>query len=550
MGPGKLLIERVNKMTQTISDQYRLDELTLAEVLQRRARTHRHEVFFRFREGALTFGEVEELAGRLAQGLAQQHIARHDHVAVMLPNSAEFLLVIFALARLGAVAVPINTDYKGELLRHVLSGSRASMLIVDERFVDLVAPVVSDLPLLGAVAVRSDGPPAFALEKPALRLQDLLASGDAAPRAPVRFGDLQAIMYTSGTTGPSKGVMVPHALALTCALDSMKYMDYGPGECIYCPLPLYHAAGLWDGMMMALLAGTAIAIVERFSTSHFWDDVRHFDATHAMGVFDMIPILLNRPAAPDDRDHRLRRFYMGKSALDAKLFDRFGVRSVETYTSTEIGIGTASAFGQWRVGSCGEANSARLDVAVVDEQDREVGPGEPGEIVVRPKQPYVITTGYYNYPEATASAFRNLWFHTGDRAYRDEDGYFYFLDRIKDFIRRGGQNISAFEVETVINGHRAVLESAALAVPSELAEDELKVAVVLQPGVELEPAELAAYCRAELPRFMMPRYFEVVGELPRTSTGKIAKHELRAEGDNGVTTNTWDAKPNDGSARA
>jgi crotonobetaine/carnitine-CoA ligase len=336
--------------------------------------------------------------------------------------------------------------------------------------------------------------------------------------------------------------MVPHALALTCAIDSMKFMAYEPDETIYCPLPLYHAAGLWDGMMMALITGSTIAVVERFSASRFWDDVRAFGATHAMGVFDMLTILLNRPPSPDDRNHPLRRFYMGKSGLDAAFFERFGVRSVETYTSTEVGIGTASPFGEWRVGSCGQVNDDRHDVVIVDDQDREVGPGVPGEIVVRPRQPHVITGGYYNFPEATAQAFRNLWFHTGDRAYRDEDGYFYFVERMKDAIRRGGESISAFEVEQAVNAHAGVLESAAIAVASELAEDELKIAVVARPGERLEPAEVVEHCREHLPRFMVPRYVEIVDELPRTGTGKIAKHVLRAAGDAGITGETWDAR--------
>jgi crotonobetaine/carnitine-CoA ligase len=521
---------------------YALEELTLADLLRQKAITHRDEPFLKLRDGCWSFGEVERTAARLARGLADHGVAPGGHVAVMLPNGAELVHVVFALARLGAVAVPINTDSKGELLRHVVSTSDATMWIVDETFVDRVAAVEAELPALRSVAIRSDRAAERSLRTPALALTELLARPGGAPRAPVRFSDLQAIMYTSGTTGPSKGVMVPHALALTCALDSMKYMAFQPGETVYCPLPLYHAAGLWDGMMMALLAGSPIAVVERFSASCFWDDVRSFGASHAMGVFDMIPILLGRPPAADDKDHLLRRFYMGKSALDEPLFERFGVHSVETYTSTEIGIGTASPFGEWRVGSCGRVNRERFELTVVDEQDREVEPGQPGEIVVRPKQPYVITTGYYNCPEVTAEAFRNLWFHTGDRAYRDEDGYFYFVNRIKDSIRRGGQNISAFEVERSINAHQAVLESAAFAVPSELEEEELMVAVVPQPRTDLEPEELAAWCREQLPRFMMPRYFELVGELPRTTTGKIAKHALRAEGDGGITGRTWDAK--------
>jgi carnitine-CoA ligase len=179
-----------------------------------------------------------------------------------------------------------------------------------------------------------------------------------APRTRVGFGDLQSIIYTSGTTGPSKGVMVPHAHSLTNALDWIRFTRFQPDETIYCPLPLFHGGALWDGVMSALLAGAEIAIVERFSASRFWDDVRHFGAHVALGIFSMIPILLNRPPAPNDKDHSLRCFYLGQSALDEAFHSRFGVRSVEMYASTEVGIATASPYGQWRPGSCGQVNAA------------------------------------------------------------------------------------------------------------------------------------------------------------------------------------------------
>jgi crotonobetaine/carnitine-CoA ligase len=254
----------------------------------------------------------------------------------------------------------------------------------------------------------------------------------------------------------------------------------------------------------------------------------------------MIPILLGAPPTPRDRDHPLETFYMGKSALDAALHERFGVRAVETYTSTEVGIATGSPYGRWRVGSMGQAHHERYEVTVLDEQDREVGPGEPGELAVRPRQPYVMTTGYYGMPDATARAFRNLWFHTGDRVWRDVDGHFYFLDRIADAIRRRGENISAFDIECEVNMHPAVLECAAFGVPSELGEEEVKLAVVLAAGAELTPAELTTYCAARLPTFMVPRFVEFVAALPRTPTDKVAKHELRAMGDRGLTADTWD----------
>jgi carnitine-CoA ligase len=526
-----------------------LESLVLGDVLRSRAETHRNTAFLKFRDGELTFAEVDAEADRYANGLAAEGVRRGDHVAVMLPNCPEFVPVIVALSRIGAVAVPVNTAYRGELLRHVLDSADVSTLLIDAEYADRLPAVLPTVPDPIRVIVRGPEPQLAALGEGTIRMSRLLAHGADPVPGGARFSDLQAIMYTSGTTGRSKGAMVPHALALACAYDSLDFLDRW-GKTTYCPLPLFHAAGLWDGVFSSLLSGSPIGIVERFSASRFWDDVRYFDAQVTMSVFAMIPILLSAPPGPRDHDHPLETFYMGKSALDAPLLERFGVRSAETYTSTEVGIATGSPYGQWRLGSMGQAHAERFDVAVVDEDDREVPAGEPGELVVRPKQPFVITTGYYGMPEATARTFRNMWFHTGDRAWRDDDGYFYFLDRIADAIRRRGENISAFDIECEVNLHPDVVESAAFGVPSDLGEEDVKLAVVRTPGADLSPAELAAYCAAKLPSFMVPRYIEFVGELPRTPTDKVAKHTLRAMGDQGITPGTWDRERAAPSTRA
>lgn len=516
-----------------------LDNLVLGDVLASQAATHQNQPFLKFREGEISYGEVDKTADRIAQGLIANGVEPTDHVALMMSNSAEFLYMVFALARLGVVAVPINTAYKGSVLRHVLDNSQASVLIVDDEFLGNISVMAGDPAHLRSVVVNTDNDAPAILGLPTIEYPSLLTHGDERPQADILFSDLQAIMYTSGTTGRSKGAMVPHSLALTCAADSVQFVSRGSNT-IYSPLPLFHAAGLWDGMMAALLSGSSIAIVDRFSASRFWDDVRYFNAETVMGVFSMIPILLNQPPRPDDLDNPLETFYMGKSSLDEDFMTRFGAHTVETYTSTEIGIGTASPYGEWRIGSMGRPNEARFQVAVVDEQDRRLGPGDPGELVVRPHQPDVITRGYFGRDDITADTFRNLWFHTGDRAYFDDDGYFYFLDRMDDSIRRRGENISAFDLESELNLHPAVLESAAVAVPSEVEEDDVKIVVVSQPGSSIDEEELIAYCEENLPSFMVPRYVELVDVLPRTATDKVAKHKLREMGDRGLTSTTWD----------
>jgi crotonobetaine/carnitine-CoA ligase len=523
-----------------------LDNLVIGNILRQRSITHRDEVFLKFHEGELSYGEVDQMTDRVASGLIARGVGGGQHVAVMLPNCPEFLFTIFALARLGAVAVPVNSAHRGELLRHVLDSSDSSTLIIDAAYTYRLAELADRLPGLGRVIVH--GEVDHSIGKPAISFSSLLGHGAEKVRRPVAFSDLQAIMYTSGTTGPSKGAMCSHALALTCAIDSLDYLDRW-GKTIYCPLPLFHAAGLWDGVFSAMMGGGAIAITDRFHASRFWDDVRKFDAKICMSVFSMIPILMNRPATPRDKDHPLETFYMGKSLLDGPLRERFGVRSAETYTSTEAGIITGSPYGEWRLGSCGVPNDRRFEVGVVDEQDRLLGPGEPGQLVVRPKQPFVITTGYYGAPEATAEAFRNLWYHTGDRGYRDEDGYYFFLDRMKDAIRRRGENISAFDIECEVNLHTDVVECAATGVPSELEDEDVKLTVVLRPGAALAHEELVAFCEDRLPRFMVPRYVEFVEALPRTSTDKVAKYMLKEQGNHGLTATTWDREAGDRAER-
>lgn len=512
--------------------RYVSDELVLGNILEQTTTAHPAKTFLKFPGGEFTYGEVSENTNRLMHGLAAIGIRQNDHVAIMLPNCPDFVFAAFALAKLGAVAVPVNLGLKGNFLHHVLNTSDVSVLIVDESYIIPVAEVADRLPRLELVIMRTQGASLEsirAIPKASVPLEWLRGRRGGAPRARVRHCDLQAIMYTSGTTGPSKGVMVTHAHALMDAEDSMHLVDYRPDETIYCPLPLFHAGALWDGLMTALLAGCSIAIVERFSASRFWDDVRRFRANVAMGIFSMVPILLKKSPTPEDKNHTLRALYLGKSALDDTFYARFGVRLVESYTSTEIGVGTCSPYGQWRTGSCGQTNDTTHEVKLVTEDDREVQPGEPGEFVVRPKRPYAMMLGYYNSPSATTSAFRNLWFHTGDRGYRDEDGYFYFIDRIKDCIRRRGENISAFEVEQAVNEHPAVLESAAYAVPSDIEEDDVKLTVVRVPGTPLDADELIAFCEEHLPPFMVPKYVDFIDELPKSAIGKVAKHVLREE---------------------
>jgi len=522
-----------------------LHDTNIAALLARQARRHGRRTFLKLREGEIAFDALHRSVVRLASGLSACGVRAGDHVAVMLPNCEQFVQLVFATAHLGAVFVPINTAYRGAILKHVLATSDAGTLVVDEIFLDQLQGQYEDLERLSCVIVRGgrDGVPR-GLARSTLNLSKLYRRAAEAPSPESTPDALQAIMFTSGTTGLSKGVMVPHTLALESARTFLSLIAHEDGETVYCPLPLFHASGMWEGLMAPLLAGSPLALVERFSASRFWSDARHFNARIAMGVFSMAPILLKRSPSSDDRSHPLRAFYTGKSLHDAEFTQRFGVRCVENYASTEAGIPIASPYGEWAPGACGRPWSETHEVALVDRWDRPLPPGEVGEIVVRPRLPFTVTPGYYRNAQATAQSFRNLWFHTGDLARRDADDHYFVFGRIKDCIRRRGENISAFEVEQGVNSHPAVLESAAIAAPSEFEEDEIKIVVVARPGMDLDPADLIEHCTATLPGFMTPRYVEVVDELPRNAVGKVAKQELR---NHGITAATWE-RP--GAARA
>lgn len=524
---------------------YAREELVLGALLERKSKEHPGKTFVRFRDADIAYGELNAMVDRVAQGLQRAGVRKGDKVAIMLPNCPEFVYIAFALAKLGAVEVPVNTAYLGNLLEHVLGSSDSVMFIIDEPWLERLAAIEPSVAKLKKVVVRQSGSaPIRGLKTEALSFRSLLDGPAKPPDSDVWHGEMQAIMYTSGTTGPSKGVMVSHAQACTLALEWLKFTDYKPSDSIYSPLPLFHGIAHTCGLVAAVLADSDIAIVDRFSASKWWDDIRQFKSTVGHGIFSMVHILMNQPPSDRDKSHSLRCFWLGQSSMDKAFAERFGTRIVETYGSTEVGIAIGSPYGQWRHGACGKVNAETYDVKLLDERDKEVAQGAVGEIVVRPKKPFAILGGYYNFHQATLDAFRNLWFHTGDMAYQDKDGYFFFMDRKKDAIRRRGENIAAFDIERVINMHPAVLECAVIAVPSEMGDDEVKACIVLRSGTTLHPEELTAFCDGKMPGFMLPRYIEFLKEMPKTPTEKIEKYKLRLEGNKGITPNTWDRDKN------
>jgi crotonobetaine/carnitine-CoA ligase len=442
-------------------------------------------------------------------------------------NSADFVLAWWGIVKAGAVEVPVNTAYKGTLLRYVVDHSEAEVVLADPELAAALAAL--ELPRLRHVVVR--GQPGFA----ALREAE-----DRRPDVELEPWDPAAIMYTSGTTGPSKGVVLPHNYFANMGAVNADQRAVRSEDVLYTCLPLFHGNAQLLTFMTGLVAGVPTALGERFSVSGFWPDIHRFGATQFNYIGTILTLLLKGEASAEE-GHSVRLAWgAGAKAEVWEEFERrFGIEVREAYGMTENGMVLYTPAKAPRRGSCGKP-IAMADVIVADEHDEEVGPGVVGELLTRPRRPWTMMLGYHRMPDRTIEAFRNLWFHTGDAAYADEDGYVFFVDRLKDAIRRRGENISSFEVEQIANGFPDVVESAAIPVPSEIGEDEVMVCVVSRGDPAAFPfAEFLDFCREQMPRFMVPRYVRALARLPKTPTERVEKYRLREDG---VTADTFDAE--------
>lgn len=515
-----------------------VERASIGAVLAQRAARDPDRPYLMCDGAVLTYGAVDEQAARIDAGLRALGVAPGDRVCLMLPNGIQFVLAWLAVVRSGAIAVPINTAYRGDLLAYVLNHSGASLAIVGEEWLERFAALESRLEHLRhvvtvAAAERAGG---AALRMPTSPFATLLRATPA-PLPDVDDIAAASIMYTSGTTGPSKGATLCHRGLLAFAANHVRHCGVTREDVCYTCLPLFHAIALALTTVGALLAGARVAIGRRFSASTFWDEIRDSGATYASITGSIAQILHKQPHGPRDTDHRLRVVYAipAPAAIYEDFERRFGTRFIEAYGATDGQIPIYMPLDAPRIGACGRVIPG-FDLRIVDDRDDPVPAGRVGEIVYRSHDPYTMMLGYYRNPEATLEAWRNFWFHSGDLGFLDDDGYLHFVDRTKDSIRRRGENISSYEVEKVVNDHPAVLESAAVAVPAELGEDELKIVVVVRPGDTLGPEALLGWCEPRLPYFMVPRYVEFAETLPKTPNEKVQKYRLRETG----VAKAWD----------
>ncbi len=501
----------------------------LWSVCQGRISEHPDRVVLDFDGDRWSWAELIEAAEALAGGLAAADVVRGEVVCHMSPNHPEAVVTMLALLRLGAVECPVNAGLRGAQLAHVLDHSGAGTLIVDSSLADRVSEQLPAAPAVQTVVMRGEAPPLEGAT--VLDYAELRRSGHTPPPfRPPGPGDPMNIIYTSGTTGPAKGAVLPQAFPIEQARIKIEQWGLGADDVMFSALPLYHVNARFSSLGTALVMGGRVALVSRFSASTFWDQVRRSGATEVGVVGAVSSILLRQEPSPADRDHRVRMMH-GAAGIPmdrrADFEERFGLRLVTGFAMTETGhFATTSPDDPMRYRASGRP-VPQYEVAVVDADDNQVPAGTVGELVVRPRVPGVMMTGYHRQPEATLAAFRNLWFHTGDLATIEADGYIRWVDRAADAIRRRGEMISSTEVEQAVCELDAVAECAAVGVPSELGEEEVKLVVVAEPGQTIDPAALKRHCQATLPDFCQPRYVEILDELPKTATHKVNKPQLR-----------------------
>lgn len=494
--------------------------------------------FLLFRDERVSYAQMHTRSNSVANALWSEGIRKGDKVAVMLGNGPEFLYVWFGLAKIGAIMVPINTANRGDSLAYVLDHSKARAIFLEPRFRPQVSAVLARAPRLEKL-IEVPGHAGEPVPEDSKQFGAMLKAGEKLEvEIELSDGDVMAINYTSGTTGPPKGAMIPHAMYPLVGAAYAEWVEARRDSVIYTCLPLFHANAQGLSTSGALAADATLALGDAFSATRFWEDCRRYGAHVFNYVGGMIPILMKQPEQPDDADNPVRIAWGAAAPREIwpDFEKRFDLKIIEGYGTTEDSIPLTNLPSASRMGSIGKPTHLAA-VSIVDAEDNPLPPGQVGEIVVRPLAPYCMMLGYFKMPEETLRRARNLWWHSGDLGYTDTDGYFYFVDRAKDCIRRRGENISTFDLEKATNRHPAVLESAAIGVPSDIGEEDVKIFVRLRPGERVAPEELLLHLEDHVPYFAVPRYVEFIEDFPKTPTERIRKHLLK---DHPITASTWD----------
>jgi crotonobetaine/carnitine-CoA ligase len=490
-----------------------------------------------------TYHQLDQHSDRVGAGFAGLGLMPGEHVSLMMANSIENVESWFGLSKAGLVEVPIHTASRGTALEYIVHHADSRAIVIDEEFVPHLATIAGRLPNLQHVIINGNpsSPTSDVVSLPSrLTTHDLrsVISDGAPPRLDQSRRDTCVILHSSGTTGPPKGVVLSHEAVLHLTRHLVWLMDYTADDRLYTTFPLFHNNAKYTSVCAAMECGGSLVMERKFSASGFWDTCRTKGITAFNYMGALLMMMHKQPEQPDDADNPVRIAFGAPCPVEIwePFEERFGVKLVEVYGMTEAPMACENRLDDRRIGSAGK-ESMTYEVMIGDENDDPVPVNEPGEILVRPKESWSLFTEYYHQPQATVEAWRNLWFHTGDRGRMDEDGFVFFIDRTKDCIRRRGENISSWEIESCINTHPEVLESAAYGVSSDLSESDVMVVVVLRPDSDLDGRALLDFCHGKIAHFAIPRYVRFMDELPKNHAERVQKFHLR---DEGITTDTWD----------
>lgn len=517
------------------------DIVPISELLERQSQRNPDRLFVQdVRGGSATYLQTFRLARTWAAVVQNLGAVPHTTVATMQEACVEQVSLWAGLTMLRAWEVPIHPAFRGRMLEYTITNVEAKILVIGPEFLDRLAESADRLPTLEDVVVVGPIPNSIDLPFRVHSKEDLFrTAGEPERLQHLKPWDIAAIIYTSGTTGPSKGVMVPWGQLDAFVRGVYPWADLGEDDCFYSFTPSSHIGTKGTPYTAALLGGRVV-LRPSFKIDAFVEDIKNFGVTTTALVSSM-PHMLAQRSGGENELTTLRNLVMAPLIPDLKDFtDRFKVRICTAYSMTEIPTPIASDgwdVGNWRAAGKLRKGYPGIEARLVDENDLEVPLGVAGELILRTSVPWTVNSGYFGMPAETATAWRNGWFHTGDMFRKDEEGYFYFVDRLKDTIRRRGENISSFEVESVACEHPCVAECAAVAVPADEAEDEIKLCVVWRSDSEAQTSDLVVFMEQRLPKYMVPRYFACLSELPRTEgTLRVQKALLR---ENGVT-DAWD----------
>lgn len=512
-----------------------IDSRVLPKILLKQAELLGSKKFIDICGRSASFEEMHSISNQLAHGFRKLGVSPSDRVAMLLPNCFEFVAIWFAVSKLGAIEVPNNPGLKGDLLCHNLNNCGAELLVTDATALAEIAKVQDRLPNIRTLVLVGAAPKearaaGIKIDR-IVAFEECLAQQVDFDPVDIHYSDPMAILYTSGTTGPAKGALMSHHHCYSWAASMAYNLGYTSSDSYFSPLPLFHTDAQMFGVYLPLIYGTNTTLVDGFSASKFWDQVRASGATATNLLGAMAVILMRTPEAANDSNNTVRVCQCIPMVPDQQAFEsRFDMKLVTGYGQTETSFVTLDTVDDTRPGSCGRPHPD-WEVAVVDEADRPVPHGTVGEIVSRPKKSWNIFSGYYRSDAKTVETLRNLWYHSGDAGVMDEDGWLYFKHRLNEAIRRRGENISAYEVETIAEKHSDIVESAAFGVPSEFTEEDIMVVAVRRAGSSVQPAELLEHLRESAPRHMVPRFIEIIDTpLPRTPTEKVARNELKKRG--------------------